>query len=539
MTGITATPHAAAAALASSYGGFRLGEMHLALPMTALREVLALEALCPLPCPAACVVGGIELRGVLVPVIDLRVLLDAPADRPDIGKGGTNVVIMVHGGRLVGLLSHTVTGIFTSADGSLVQSRAGEAETALFAGSVRRGTDDALVCLLSPEAVCALPEVPLIDDPEPERMRAHGSDGPSGAVEAVAADESVSLMLLRCGAVQMVIDAIAVQSTLVNPVVGPSALAMGACRGVLEHGDRRIAAVDLNALCGFGGAGGPLPANAFVLELETGRIALLVDEVIDIVRVPHADLVDLSPLVPTQVAIFKGVLPAAILGPPYRDDARYRGTHFLYIDAGRLLTVPDLLALARMNTLAGSTAAAGTAMHGPDIVATTATQRAMICYEVSGALATPLDQVAEILPFRAESTHFDGARVGGLVVDRGRSIAIVSLGKLLDPAHQPGHEAAVLVVQSDAHWVGFAVTRLLTIEPARWEPELPPTRNGRSDLLARTLGQGKLALFGAGPAERMLRVLDLAQLARIVLDEHEGQAVPEGHGAEATELAPG
>ncbi len=519
MTSGAPGARAGASVPAASYGGFLLGDMHLALPMTALREVLALGPLRALPCPVPCVLGGVALRGVVIPVIDLRILLGAPAGVPDGGHANANIVIMVHGGRLVGLLAHAVTGIFTGANDSLVRSRGGETPAALFAGSIRRDDDDKLVSLLSPEALCALPDLPLIEDSEPERMQTHETAAVLPARDALAADNTVSLMLLRCGSNLMVIEALCVQSTLVDPVLEASALAMGACRGVLEHVGRHIAAVDLSALCGFPRGGNPVPGDAFVLACDGGRVALLVDEVIDIVRVPAPMPVDLSSLVPSKVAIFTGALPAASLGPPYCGKARYADAHFLWIDGARLASVPELVSLAGMNTPAAAHATADALIRIPGTARAPSDQRPMICYEMLGAWATPLDQVAEILPFRAENMTFGSARTGGLVMERGRSIAVISLGQLLDPAYVSGTEVAVLVVQSGANWVGFAVTQLLTIELAHWEPELPPTRGRLPDVLARTLGQGKLALFGAGPTERMLRVLDLALMARIVLEE--------------------
>jgi purine-binding chemotaxis protein CheW len=53
-----------------AYGGFALSGMHLALPMDALREVVPSEDWIPLPCPNPSVVGGVNLRGVVVPVLD-------------------------------------------------------------------------------------------------------------------------------------------------------------------------------------------------------------------------------------------------------------------------------------------------------------------------------------------------------------------------------------------------------------------------------------------------------------------------------------
>ena len=69
---------------AQGYGSFQLGGMTLALPIENLREVLAYHSLVDLPCAQAAVLGGVQLRGVCVPVLDLRILLGRPVQKADV-----------------------------------------------------------------------------------------------------------------------------------------------------------------------------------------------------------------------------------------------------------------------------------------------------------------------------------------------------------------------------------------------------------------------------------------------------------------------
>ena len=148
------------------YGGFALGAMELALPMSALREVVPLSQLSPLPCRADGVVGGIDLRGVVIPVLDLNVLLGKVAAE----AAYPCVIIMVHRERLLGLLADGITGIFTIEPDRLHDiTLAGDA-LPLFCGSVRRLDTDALVSVLSPDALTSVPGVPMVADPEPGRQ---------------------------------------------------------------------------------------------------------------------------------------------------------------------------------------------------------------------------------------------------------------------------------------------------------------------------------------------------------------------------------
>lgn len=55
---------------------FRLGEETYAFPSTSVREVYPLKGLTPLPCTPSFVLGVMNVRGRIIPIIDLASLLD-------------------------------------------------------------------------------------------------------------------------------------------------------------------------------------------------------------------------------------------------------------------------------------------------------------------------------------------------------------------------------------------------------------------------------------------------------------------------------
>ena len=85
---------------AGDFGGLRIGGLQLALPMSALREVVPCGRLERLPARAEGLLGAIDLRGVLVPVLDLRPLIGLAADPLD----WPCVVLVIHDGLILGLL---------------------------------------------------------------------------------------------------------------------------------------------------------------------------------------------------------------------------------------------------------------------------------------------------------------------------------------------------------------------------------------------------------------------------------------------------
>lgn len=96
---------------------FRIGEQEFCLDIMAVREIRGGAATTPLPHSPDFVLGVINLRGAVLPIIDLKARLG-------LGKGETterSVVIVVRiGSRLVGLLVDAVSEIL-AADPAMIQ----------------------------------------------------------------------------------------------------------------------------------------------------------------------------------------------------------------------------------------------------------------------------------------------------------------------------------------------------------------------------------------------------------------------------------
>lgn len=103
----SALPGTADAGHPCDYGGFRLGALHLAVPMSALREIVPCDTLVPLRGKAACIAGGIQHGNAVIPVVDLRGALAQPLG----SAPGASVLLVSHDGAMLGLLAHEVTGV--------------------------------------------------------------------------------------------------------------------------------------------------------------------------------------------------------------------------------------------------------------------------------------------------------------------------------------------------------------------------------------------------------------------------------------------
>lgn len=96
---------------------FRIDEQEFCLDIMAVREIRGWTAATPLPHSPSYVRGVINLRGAVLPILDLKARLGLGLVEPS----ARSVIIVVHiGDRLVGLLVDAVSEIL-AAEGSTVQ----------------------------------------------------------------------------------------------------------------------------------------------------------------------------------------------------------------------------------------------------------------------------------------------------------------------------------------------------------------------------------------------------------------------------------
>lgn len=95
---------------------FRLGEQEYSLDIMSVREIRSWTRATPLPHAPACMRGVINLRGTVLPVMDLAERLGLPPRR----EGDRAVIIVVsHGAGLTGLLVDAVSDIVALTEGDL------------------------------------------------------------------------------------------------------------------------------------------------------------------------------------------------------------------------------------------------------------------------------------------------------------------------------------------------------------------------------------------------------------------------------------
>ena len=109
---------------------FRLGGELFALPVAQVREILRVHDVTPVPHPPFPVVGVINLRGRVVPLLDLRARLALPTPAPD---AESRIVLVESHERRIGLLVDAVDRVTQLAQ-SAMQPPEAEAEPAEIRG---------------------------------------------------------------------------------------------------------------------------------------------------------------------------------------------------------------------------------------------------------------------------------------------------------------------------------------------------------------------------------------------------------------------
>jgi purine-binding chemotaxis protein CheW len=94
-------------------------------PIESVREVLRYVQLTRVSDVPACVVGLVNVRGSILPVVDARVRFGLAAREPRLG---TAILLLEHGGRTAGLVVDRVLDVTTLDGGSLAQPKGAVAQ---------------------------------------------------------------------------------------------------------------------------------------------------------------------------------------------------------------------------------------------------------------------------------------------------------------------------------------------------------------------------------------------------------------------------
>jgi purine-binding chemotaxis protein CheW len=488
----------------STVGVLRVGPARVAVTRGVLREVLPCpEQLEPFPAAGAGLLGAVNLRGSVVPVLDLRLLLGWPPER----TAEQIVAVLNLEGRIIGLLCDEVLGV-TDLTGAALQQLADAEDDLLFSHSFERPEDGRIVSLLDVDRLLRLPGVPATSAPTTEGAPPPAADERSGGV--------TELVVFRCGDIRLGLDVARVHALLPKVDLTPSPLVGRLCVGVTEYGGRSVPAVPLLRLVGLEDGRDTGLSGGLILRYpeSDGYVALLLTEVIEIVQVRDDELLELPGVLSSISAWFHGLVALPGIGD------------VLVIDSARLHSERELATLAQFNTTTSEGAAVPSPRASSEERAssdersssderTAPTGARYLTYAAGREAATPLLQVSEIITYPEVWTPIqrEESALLGVFTHRGAVVPLIRLASLLGVADDSdAREARVVVVRVPSGTVGFIVPTLRAIEESTWEEAAP---SGQWSFAGATeeAAASRVIRVGAERTDRNLRTVDLAAIA--------------------------
>lgn len=422
----------------SQVGIVRHGPWHLALPIKELIEVIPCQALEGWPSANKAIRGCIDIRGNVIPVIDL---LQYYHQQP--AKLNSVAVVQMHAG-VFAFVTEAVEGI-VALEELHVTSTAQELALPgnIIKGGFYREDCKQTVLLLDAEAVVLSLHIPVVSF---QRQ-----------VDVHQNRPLRSMMLARCGQLFFALDAISVYSTVLNPEIVPMDVQNDYLIGAILFQQVKIPAVDFLAWCRLNSRVKHRTNQAFVIQLDTGFVALLVEEIIDVVEMAATETASLPPMSLPFQDKFKGLFCNKQFGFSASTNEQMTD-YFIEVDAEKLLVDQELSAIAKATAQQQNNTQAS--YSGEDLV----------IFEAGSELSVPLVQIVEILPWQSHQFWQQDAESScGLMLYRDSAISVFDLIRLfkLDAEQDSARTMIILVVEEQGHRYGFAVEKLTGIEKAK------------------------------------------------------------------------
>ncbi|MCA9571780.1 MAG: chemotaxis protein CheW [Myxococcales bacterium] len=131
---------------------FRVGELHMCLPIEQVQQVFETDRIHRVPLSPRAIRGLVNLRGLVVSALDMRIVLDLNVEGPP----SVNNLVAVHEGHTVSLLVDEVLGVTEVAPASILPTPTNLPPTLqrLARGVMCR--DDALVLVVDAQRIMAI-----------------------------------------------------------------------------------------------------------------------------------------------------------------------------------------------------------------------------------------------------------------------------------------------------------------------------------------------------------------------------------------------
>lgn len=465
-------------------GLFRRGDLTVGFPASRLAEVARVPAVLPmLDCGRACL-GSIDLRGLHVPLFELRAFRDdagSAAARPDAPDSPPLAAVLSVGGQMVAVAVDAVLGLDRVPTGTFVGNPRDASRGPLHSKAVIRHGQ--LVNLVDPDALVAHPDVASV----PDRR---------SATLALSRVQRRQMIQFDVGGATLAIPAVEIHATLPRRAILRNALTGGICLGSIDLPQGAVAVVSASGVFGIGSATTADSSEVIVVPLGPGAaIGLAVERIVRIAEI------DVAHAVPIPRAAGEGLLSASLV------DAA--GSALFLVDIEALRVSQRLIDLAAVTSTSAPASAAATRTPGDDAPAGAVEHRRerFLVVDAGAHLAVPICAVSRILPAPSGVIPLQcpDPRVFGLTVFDREVLPLVRPGATDFPVSETGR---VLIVDTPEARAAFAVRRVLGVVTSAWQARVG-TSEGPDGAAGPAMIRAETGAMGAS-ARGLHRVVDLA-----------------------------
>jgi purine-binding chemotaxis protein CheW len=429
------------------FGSFHLGEFELALPISALQEVVAFpDAITAVPLAPPHLLGLFNLRGLLIPVVHLGRFLGMTEG---VDRSEARVAVIASGDARLAVVFDRTGEMLRLPGSQLVPFRHGGDSLGLIESAFH--FDERILQVLSADALSRLPGLPQVLNPDMAQQAHQRRIAQGPRRQAVSFRTSDRHMALTMEAIHEIIRL---------PVLEHSVLADGHCLGWLDLRGRPVPVIDFAHFLELEhrttelaeGTEGEDLRRVVVLRQDDAYLGLLVDDVDSIVVYHDVQMLPI-PAIRGQAGLFAGCISRGDVGA---DD-------LILIDAPALLSQPSIAELTKGHQdlyLVADDSERGAASHRQSV------RETWVTFDLDRLMGLRIHQLCEVVDYDPAIVRPPGAplHVRGVLNLRQALITVVDLRTLYGMT-KAEHlaESKILIVEHGGHKYGLVVDALQNI----------------------------------------------------------------------------
>lgn len=290
------------------FGSFFLGGHEFALPIAHIQEVVnPSESYTPVPLAPAYLLGMFNLRGSIIPLVDLRLILNLPTTT---NIKAQKIAIMEYGSFSVGLLFDEIGEIFKSQpeERSDFEFAANDSSQSVVCGAFKRDEGRRLVQILDIKALLQLQHVPHQKNLTQAHLRESHLNKRRGLRK-----QCISFLV---GPSRCALSIHTIQEILKVDHIASSVFTSDKCLGTIELRGHIVPVIDMASLFGYGKNPDQTSLKfsidssqrILVMRLENELFGLLVDSVESIVPFFEENLIAFPVLGKEKSEMFLGCI---------------------------------------------------------------------------------------------------------------------------------------------------------------------------------------------------------------------------------------